>query len=79
MSDDYDGDKYRQEPPGEPLNWADMCWSLAIVPFYVAKGLMVAFDNLQKGLFNASQSIDARRKFAREVGQSIESLSRGER
>jgi hypothetical protein len=62
----------------EPLNWADVVYSLVCIPYFTVKGLMVCFENIADGLKWTSRSIDARRQFAREVGAGIESMTRGD-
>ena len=77
----YDGNESEEDEdrgPFEPLNWADVAYSLACIPYFVAKGLMVCCENICDGLKWTSRSIDERRKFAREVGVGIESMTRGD-
>src|SRR5665647_1601585 len=76
MDDEFEADQDRG--PFEPLNWADVAYSLVCIPYFTAKGLMVCFENLADGLKWTSRSIDERHKFARAAGASIESISRGD-
>jgi len=76
--DDDEFDDERDRGPFEPLNWADVAFSLICIPYFTAKGLMVCFENIADGLKWTSRSIDERRKFAREVGVGIESMTRGD-
>lgn len=72
--DDFDIDEGEETPPLEGLNWADIAWSLLAIPYHVAQGFVVAIGNVQKGLVFASMRIDEKKKFAREVGVTIEAL-----
>jgi len=73
-----DDDATRAELSQESMNWADVTWSLLVIPRYMFKGFMVATENLQKCLACTSNSIDQKRRFAREAGAAIESLTRGD-
>ena len=71
----YDDD---DRPLQESMNWADVTWSLLVIPRYMFKGCMVATENLQKCFACTSKSIDKKRRFAREAGAAIESMTRGD-
>ena len=75
---DDESDDDQDRGPFEPLNWADVAYSLICIPYFTAKGLCVCFENIADGLKWTSRSIDERRKFAREVGVGIESMTRGD-
>jgi len=75
---DDESDDDQDRGPFEPLDWADVAYSLVCIPYFAAKGHCVCFENLADGLKWTSRSIDERRKFAREVGVGIESMTRGD-
>ena len=76
--DDEESETDQDRGPFEPLNWADVAYSLVCIPYFTAKGLMVCFENIADGLKWTSRSIDERQKFARTAGAAIESMTRGD-
>jgi len=66
------------ETPAEPMNAADVVVVLVLPWVGFVNGLAASVNYLHSALAGTSARIDARRRFAREAGLSIESMTGGD-